>query len=90
MSTQKPTVEVDGKTYILERSILGDTALIKAWKADSEGNLIFRKSARNFNQDMAKAAKYVVAEVEEIVANGTFESENIHTPSIFVGNYYFN
>ena len=64
---------------------MGDVAILKAWKGDSQGNLIYRKSARNFNQDMAKAAKYVVAEVEELVEDGTLEGENIHTPSIFVG-----
>lgn len=70
----------------MEPTITGDVAIIKAWKSDTQGNLIFRKSARNFNQDMAKAAKYVIAEVEEIVEDGTFVSENIHTPSIYVGN----
>lgn len=69
---------------------MGDVAIIKAWKSDHQGNLIFRKSARNFNQDMAKAAKYVVAEVEEIVEDGDLQSENIHVPSIFVGKSFLS
>ena len=75
----------DNKEFILEESITADVSLIKAWKSDKQGNLIYRKSARNFNQDMAKAGKYVVAEVEEIVADGQIPAEDVHTPSIFVG-----
>lgn len=69
----------------MEPTIKGDVAILKAWKGDSQGNLYYRKSARNFNQDMAKAAKYVVAEIEELVEDGTLVGEDIHTPSIFVG-----
>jgi acyl CoA:acetate/3-ketoacid CoA transferase alpha subunit len=74
----------------LENSIFGDVAIIKAWKADHQGNLVFRRTTRNFNQDMAKAAHYVVAEVEEIVEDGELDSENIHTPGIFVGNCHYS
>lgn len=70
--------------YIMEESITGDFALIKAWKADRAGNLIFRKSARNFNAPMARAAKITIAEVEEIVETGEFVPEDIHIPSVFV------
>ncbi len=73
-----------GKKFLLEKSIKADVALIKAYKADSEGNLQFRKTARNFNQDMVKAAKVVIVETEHLVENGSLSSENIHTPSIFV------
>jgi len=70
--------------YIMEESITGDYALIKAWKADRQGNLIFRKSARNFNAPMARAAKHTIVEVEEIVDVGTFSPEEIHIPSVYV------
>ncbi|XP_018335603.1 succinyl-CoA:3-ketoacid coenzyme A transferase 1, mitochondrial isoform X1 [Agrilus planipennis] len=73
-----------GKPYILEESITGDFALIKAWKADTQGNLLFRKSARNFNPAMAKAAKVTIAEVEEIVNVGDIDPDHIHLPGIFV------
>lgn len=76
--------DADGKKYIMEETIKGDVAIVKAWKADKLGNLVYRKTARNFNQDMAKAAKYVIAEVEEIVEVGELEAENIHTPCIHV------
>jgi acyl CoA:acetate/3-ketoacid CoA transferase alpha subunit len=78
-------VKIKGKEYILENSIFGDVAVIKAWKADSKGNLIYRKTTKNFNQDMAKAAHYVIAEVEEMVEDGEIDCENIHTPGIFIG-----
>ena len=89
LSEPRQSISRNGKDYILEPTIVGDVAIIKAWKGDSQGNLIYRKSARNFNQDMARAAKYVIAEVEELVEDGSLESENIHTQSIFVGNYNF-
>ena len=76
--------DFDGESYILETGLIADVSLIKAWKADSEGNLIYRKTARNFNPVMATASKVTVAEVEEIVPVGTFEPDNIHTPGIFV------
>lgn len=74
----------DGEEYLLERGIVADLAIIKGWKADDAGNVIFRKTARNFNQPMATAAKICVAEVEEIVPAGTFDPDCIHLPSIYV------
>ncbi|XP_051876448.1 3-oxoacid CoA transferase 1a isoform X1 [Pristis pectinata] len=76
--------EFDGRHYIMEKGITGDFALIKAWKADRAGNVVFRKTARNFNQTMCKAAKVTVVEVEEIVDTGTFAPEDVHIPSIYV------
>lgn len=69
---------------MLENSIVGDFSLIKAWKADTAGNLVFRKSARNFNPDVATAGKVCIAEVEEIVPVGTFDPDQIHLPSVYV------
>lgn len=74
----------DGQEYILERGIFADLAIIKGYKADEAGNLIFHKTARNFNQPMATAAKICVAEVEEIVPVGTFDPDQIHLPGIYV------
>ena len=74
----------DGQDYILERGIRADLAIIKGWKADESGNLIFRKTARNFNQPMATAGKICVAEVEEIVPVGSFDPDTIHLPGIYV------
>jgi 3-oxoacid CoA-transferase subunit A len=76
--------EFDGETYILERGIRADLSIIKGWKADEAGNLVFRKTARNFNQPMATAGKICVAEVEEIVPVGSLDPDAIHVPSIFV------
>nr|WP_027417169.1 CoA transferase subunit A [Aneurinibacillus terranovensis] len=74
----------DGRTYILERGIVGDFALVKAWKGDPLGNLVFRKTARNFNPLAAMAGKITIAEVEEIVEIGELDPDEIHTPSIYV------
>ena len=74
----------DGETFILERGIVGDLAIVKAWKADRFGNLVFRKTARNFNPMAATAGKVTVAEVEEIVEDGALDPDSIHTPSVFV------
>ena len=74
----------DGRDYILEESIRGDFAFVKAWKADTFGNLVFRKTARNFNPMVATAGKITVAEVEEIVEMGELDPDQIHTPGIFV------
>ena len=74
----------DGEDYILERGIFADVAIIKGWKADESGNLIFRKTARNFNQPMATAARVCVAEVEEIVPTGSLDPDTIHLPGIYV------
>ena len=76
--------DFDGETYILERGIVGDLAIVKAWKADRFGNLVFRKTARNFNPMAATAGKVTVAEVEEIVEDGALDPDLIHTPSGFV------
>jgi 3-oxoacid CoA-transferase subunit A len=76
--------DFDGQTYILERGIRADLSIIKGWKADESGNLVFRKTARNFNQPMATASDITIAEVEEIVPTGTLNPDAIHVPSIFV------
>jgi len=76
--------EFDGETYILERGIKADLAIVKAWKGDEQGNLVYRKTAMNFNPDCATAGKVTVAEVEEIVPLGTLDKLAIHTPGIYV------
>jgi 3-oxoacid CoA-transferase subunit A len=80
----KETKTFDGEEYVLERGIRADLSIIKGWKADEAGNLVFRKTARNFNQPMATAGKVCVAEVEEIVPVGSFDPDCIHLPSIYV------
>jgi 3-oxoacid CoA-transferase subunit A len=80
----KPTAEFDGETYVQERWLRSDLSIVKAWKGDEEGNLIYRKTARNFNPNMATAGKVTIAEVEEIVPAGTLDPDQIHTPGIFV------
>jgi len=75
---------VNGETYILEMGIVADISLVKAWKADTEGNLIYRKTARNFNPNMATAGRITIAEVEEIVEPGELDPDAIHTPGIYV------
>jgi len=76
--------EFDGESYILERGLVADLAIVKAWKGDSEGNLVYRKTARNFNPMMATAGKITIAEVEELVPTGSIDPDHIHTPGIFV------
>ena len=76
--------EFDGETYIMETGLRSDLALVKAWRGDAEGNLVYRKTARNFNPEMATAGKVTVAEVEEIVPVGSLDPNCIHTPGIFV------
>jgi 3-oxoacid CoA-transferase subunit A len=76
--------EFDGETYIMERGIVADLAIIKAWKADDTGNLIFRKTARNFNPPAAMCGRVCVAEVEEIVPRGALDPDGIHLPGIYV------
>jgi len=76
--------EFDGQTYILERGLKADLAIVKAWKGDAQGNLVFRKTSRNFNPMMATAGKVTVAEVEELVPVGAIGADQIHTPGIFV------
>ncbi|MFC9598315.1 CoA transferase subunit A [Peribacillus butanolivorans] len=85
--------EFDGRTYIMEKGLVGDFAFIKAWKSDPFGNLIYRKTARNFNPVVATAGKITIAEVEELVNIGELDPDEIHTPGvyvqkIFVGNHY--
>jgi 3-oxoacid CoA-transferase subunit A len=80
----KETRVIGGREYLLEMPIKGDFALVKAWRADTWGNLVFRKTARNFNQPMAGAAKVTIAEVEEIVPVGALDPDQIHVPSIYV------
>ncbi|HEX3944177.1 MAG TPA: CoA transferase subunit A [Rhizomicrobium sp.] len=76
--------EFDGETYILERGLVADLSIVKAWRGDAEGNLVYRKTARNFNPMMATAGKATVAEVEELVPVGALDPDCIHTPGIFV------
>jgi 3-oxoacid CoA-transferase subunit A len=80
----KETREFDGRPYVMERWIRGDFAFVKAWKGDRWGNLIFRKTARNFNPMMATAAKVCIAEVEQLVEVGELDPDQVHLPSIFV------
>jgi 3-oxoacid CoA-transferase subunit A len=80
----KEEKEFDGERYIMERAIVSDISLVKAWKADKSGNLIYRYTARNFNPVVAMAGKITVAEVEEIVENGELDPDEIHTPGIYV------
>src|SRR4051794_36489483 len=80
--------EFDGEIYVMERGLTADLAIIKAWKGDAEGNLVYRKTARNFNPMMATAAKVTVAEVEHLVPVGSLDKDNIHTPGIFVDRLF--
>lgn len=84
----KETRDFDGKTYLLEHAFKSDYAIVKAWKGDAHGNLVFRATSRNFNPLMAMAGKITIAEVEELVPVGELEPDMIHTPGIFV-NYIF-
>jgi 3-oxoacid CoA-transferase subunit A len=76
--------DFDEESYVMERDLVADLAIIHAWKADREGNLVYRKTARNFNPVMATAAKVTVAEVEHLVETGSIDPDHIHTPGIFV------
>ena len=86
----KEEKEFDGERYIMERAIVSDISLVKAWKADKSGNLIYRYTARNFNPMVAMAGKITVAEVEEIVENGELDPDSIHTPGIYVHRLVLN
>ena len=86
----KETREFDGEWYVMERSLRADVALVKAWKADKSGNLLFNKTARNFNPLAAMAAKVCVVEVEEIVEIGEIEPDQVHLPGIYVQRLVFN
>ena len=80
----KETRDFDGESYAMERSLVADLAIVHAWKADREGNLVYRKTARNFNPVMATAARIAVAEVEHLVEPGEIDPDHIHTPGIFI------
>jgi 3-oxoacid CoA-transferase subunit A len=80
----KEVREFDGELFVMERGLVADLAVVHAWKGDAEGNLVYRKTARNFNPMMATAGKVTVAEVEHLVATGDIEPDQIHTPGIFV------
>jgi 3-oxoacid CoA-transferase subunit A len=80
----KELKEFNGQTYVLETGLTADLSIVKAWKGDAEGNLIYRKTARNFNPMMATAGKFTLAEVEEIVPVGSLDPDHIHTPGIYV------
>jgi 3-oxoacid CoA-transferase subunit A len=84
----KETREFNGKHYVMETGLTADVSLIKAWKGDTEGNLVYRRTARNFNPMMATAGKLVVAEVEELVEPGQLSPDCIHTPGIFVDRIF--
>ena len=81
----KPVQEFDGELYVMERGLVADIALVHAWKGDHEGNLVYRKTARNFNPVMATAGRLTIAEVEHLVETGEIDADGIHTPGIFVG-----
>jgi 3-oxoacid CoA-transferase subunit A len=80
----KETREFDGRPYVMERALHADFAFVKAWKGDRMGNLVYRKTARNFNPMMATAAKVTIAEVEQLVEVGELDGDSIHTPSVYV------
>jgi 3-oxoacid CoA-transferase subunit A len=86
----KETRVFDGKTYLMERTLSPDVGLVKAWKADKAGNLVYRLTARNFNPLAAMAGKITIAEVEEIVENGELDPDQIHTPGIYVHRIVHN
>src|ERR1700746_1894225 len=80
----KETREFDGRPYVMERALTADFAFVKAWKGDRWGNLVYRKTARNFNPMMATAAKITIAEVEHLVDAGELDGDHVHTPSVYV------
>jgi 3-oxoacid CoA-transferase subunit A len=82
--------EFDGHTYVMERSLVPDVALGKAWKADKSGNLVFRRTARNFNPAVIMAGRLSVVEVEEIVETGSLDPDAIHLPGIYVHRLVLN
>ncbi len=86
----KETREFDGHMYVMERALVPDVSLVKAWKADKSGNLIFRRTARNFNPAVAMAGRITVVEVEEIVETGTFDPDAVHLPGIYVTRLVLN
>jgi 3-oxoacid CoA-transferase subunit A len=88
VATNKETREFDGRMYVMEHALKADFALVKAWKGDKWGNLVYRKTARNFNPMMATAAKITIAEVEHLVEVGELEADLVHTPSVYVNRIF--
>ncbi|MGN6388981.1 MAG: CoA transferase subunit A [Burkholderiaceae bacterium] len=86
----KEVREFDGEPYVMERSLVADVSLVKAWKADKAGNLVYRKTARNFNPNVAMAGRVTIVEVEELVETGEIEPDAVHTPGIFVHRIVVN
>lgn len=86
----KEVREFDGERYVMERSLVADVALVKAWKADPVGNLVYRRTARNFNPNAAMAGKVTIVEVEELVGIGELDPDSVHTPGIFVHRIVVN
>jgi 3-oxoacid CoA-transferase subunit A len=86
----KETREFDGHTYLMERALIPDVSLVKAWKADQSGNLVFRRTARNFNPNVAMAGRLTIAEVEVIVPNGEIDPDAVHLPGIYVNRLVLN
>ena len=84
VAENKETRDFDGRMYVMERGLKADFAFVKAWKGDKQGNLLYRKTARNFNPMMAAAAKITIAEVEHLVEVGELDPDNVHTPGIYV------
>ncbi len=80
--------DFDGESFVMERGLTADLAIVKAWKGDAEGNLVYRKTARNFNPIMATAGKATVAEVEALVDIGGLDPDHIHTPGIYVDRIF--
>jgi 3-oxoacid CoA-transferase subunit A len=88
VAEKKETREFDGRQYVMERGLRADYALVKAWKSDRWGNLVFRKTARNFNPMMATAAEITIVEAEELVEIGEIEPDQVHTPGIYVNRIF--
>ena len=88
VAQNKETREFDGRMYVMEHALRADYALVKAWKGDKWGNLVYRKTARNFNPMMATAGKITIAEVEELVEPGELEPDLVHTPSVYVNRIF--
>jgi 3-oxoacid CoA-transferase subunit A len=86
----KETREFDGKTYLMERSLVPDVSLVKAWMADRAGNLVFRRTARNFNPNVAMAGRITIAEVEQVVATGEIDPDAVHLPGIYIDRIVLN
>jgi 3-oxoacid CoA-transferase subunit A len=86
----KPTQDFDGHTYVMERWLRADVSLVKAWKGDKAGNLVYRKTARNFNPVVATAGKIAIAEVEHLVETGEIDPDDVHTPGIFISRIVHN